>query len=224
MAHVLTDLAGNFLSVDDRYCEILGRDRHELIGRGAVQFTNPVEQARHLAAVDQLRKSGMPITISKSYVRSDGKLMRVQNEASVITDGLGPSRLVATIRQIADTSPISMLEHDFSIVTQILHARRGRTDAFDAERFAGNKWDLALACFKLECVSPRLEIDDLCREIGIDPAYGMLDVLEMVARGDLEIEHAGSGLDDSSVRTSPALQVELRRYLAQFDTPPRGCV
>ncbi|WP_242183341.1 PAS domain-containing protein [Sphingomonas sp. CARO-RG-8B-R24-01] len=224
VAHVLTDLAGTYLSVDDAYCEILGRERTELIGRVAVQFTNPVEQARHTRAIAQLRDSGAPLTISKSYVRSDGKLMRVQNRASVVSDGIGPQRLVATVRPLADAMPIGTLESNFITVTRMLRARRGRSDAFGAERFAGAKWDIALACFKLECVGPRLSIGDICREIGLDPTSGALDVLDMVARGDLEIENAGCGLEDSSVRTSTALQAELARYLSQYGGPPPGKV
>lgn len=220
IAHVLTDLAGTYLAVDDAYCEILGRERGALIGEGAVQFTNPVEQAEHVAVIAQLCDTGIPLTISKSYVRPDGKLMRVQNHASVITDGIGPRRLVATVMPLADLTPVTALESNFATVTRMLRARRGRALAFGEDRFAGHKWDIALACYKLECTGPRLTIADLCREVGLDPAGGALTVVEMVARGDLEIEHAGRGLADSAIRSSIALQHELTRYLSSYGGVP----
>jgi len=222
-AHVLTDLAGRYLSVDDAYCEVLGRDRHELIGKIAVQFTNPVEQARHAAAVEQMRQTGETVILNKSYVRSDGKLMRVQNNASVISDGIGPRRLVATIRSLVDVAPIGTLESNFVTVTRMLRARRGRVAIFGPERFSGNKWDIALACFKLECAGPRVTVGEICREISIDLSCGTLLVLEMVAYGDLDIERAGQGLEDSSIRLAPVLQSDLASYLAQHGGPPSRC-
>lgn len=216
-AHVLTDLAGTYLAVDDAYCEILGRERRDLIGHAAVQFTNPVEQAQHIAAIAQLRDTGSSLTISKNYMRPDGKLVRVRNDASVIADGIGPRRLVATVLPL---TPITALESNFATVTRMLRARRGRAAAFGEDRFADGKWDIALACFKLECAGPRLTVADICREIGLEPAGGALAVLEMIARGDLEIEHAGCGLDDSAVRTSIALQRALSTYLSQYGGTP----
>lgn len=221
IAHVLTDLAGTYLAVDDAYCELLGRERRALIGAVAVQFTNPAEQAQHVAVIAQLCNTGIPLTISKSYMRPDGKLMRVRNHASVITDGIGPRRLVATVMPLADVPPITALESNFATVTEMLRARRDRARAFGEDRFAGDKWDIALACYKLECAGPRLTIADICREVGLDPASGALTVVEMVARGDLEIEHAGHGLDDSAIRSSVALEHELTRYLSLLGEPPQ---
>jgi len=93
LAHVLTDLDGAFLSVDDTYCEILGRERAELIGRGAIAFTNPAERPFHAAAIAELRETSRSLTICKSYLKRDGTLVRVENVASTVADGLGPRRI-----------------------------------------------------------------------------------------------------------------------------------
>jgi PAS domain S-box-containing protein len=223
MAHVLTDLAGTYLSVDDAYCDVLGRERRDLIGKVAVQFTNPVEQALHCKVIEQMRRTGESVTLEKSYVRSDGKLQRVQNSASVISDGIGPRRLVATVRMLVDAAPIGTLESNFVTVTRMLRARRGRVAAFGSDRFAGRKWDIALACYKLECAGPRVMVSDICSEISIDVSHGLLLVLEMVARGDLDIERAGRGLEDSSIRMAPLLQNDLGAYLAHHGGPPSRC-
>ena len=223
MAHVLTDLAGTYLSVDDAYCEILRRDRCELVGKAAVQFTSPVEQARHLALIEQMRETGESVTLNKSYVRSDGKLKRVQNHGSVISDGIGPRRLIVTVRSLRDAAPIGTLESNFITVSRMLRARRGREAAFGADRFAGSRWDIALACYKLECAGPHMTVGDICRETAIDVSRGMLLVLEMVARGDLDIERAGQTLEDSSIRMAPRLQQDLGAYLAHHGGPPSRC-
>jgi PAS domain S-box-containing protein len=223
MAHVLTDLAGKYLSVDDAYCELLQRDRCELVGKAAVQFTSPVNQARHMVLLEQMRQTGESVTLNKSYVRSDGKLKRVQNHGSVISDGIGPRRLMVTVRSLRDAAPIGTLESNFVTVTRMLQARRGREAAFGSDRFADGKWDIALACFKLECAGPHVTVSDICREISIDVARGMLLVLEMVARGDLDIERAGQGLEDSSIRMAPPLQNDLGAYLARHGGPPSRC-
>jgi len=223
LAHVLADSTGIYLSVDDAYCELLGRDRGELIGKAAVQFTSPVEQARHIATLDRMRATGESVTLTKSYVRSDGQLKRVRNHGSVISDGIGPRRLIVTVQSLVDNAPIGTLESNFITVTRMLRARHGRVAEFDHDRFAGSKWDIALACFKLECAAPRVMISDICREIALDLSQGTLLVLEMVARGDLDFERAGQGLEDSCVRMAPQLQNELSSYLTRHGGPPSRC-
>ena len=68
-----------------------------------------------------------------------------------------------------------------------------------------------------------MTVGELCREIGLDLSSGTLLVLEMVARGDLDIERAGQGLEDSSIRMALTLQNDLRSYLARYGGPPSRC-
>ncbi|RZM34867.1 MAG: histidine kinase [Sphingomonas sp.] len=186
----------------------------------APTFFDPVAPT---AVIERMRQTGESVMLEKSYVRSDGKLKRVQNSASVISDGIGPRRLVATVRPLVDAAPIGTLESNLITVTRMLRARRGRVAVFGSDRFAGSKWDIALACYKLECTGPRVTVSDLCREIAIDVSRGMLLVLEMVGQGDLDIERAGQGLEDSSIRMAPLLQNDLGAYLARHGGPPSRC-
>jgi PAS domain S-box-containing protein len=216
IAHVLTDLAGTFISVDDSYCEVLGRERAELIGRSAVRFTNPFEQPQHRAIIKRLQDTLRPLSVRKSYVRPDGTLVGVRNEASAVTDGLGPPRLIATVMQVAHARlapPISGLLAEAREMVRDLRARRA---AF-GDGFVAPKWLVALHCYILEAEGRPTRIADICREAGLAGPVGALVAMEMVAEGDLDIERVDRALEKSAVRLAQPLFRSVERHLAGAD-------
>lgn len=200
LAHVLTDLNGTFLSVDDAYCEILGRERVELIGRDAIAFTNPAERPLHAAAIAELRETSQPLTIRKNYLKRDGTLIQVENVASIVADGLGPRRMIATVRRLEPVPSASSAERELTLARIIAQEHISRFNAFGTERFAGLRWTIVVSCFILECQGRRTLMSDICREAEIENSLGFLEILHLVAGGDIEFERPGSCLDDSSAR------------------------
>ncbi|MFN7948819.1 MAG: PAS domain S-box protein [Blastocatellia bacterium] len=92
-----TDLTGAFTIVNDRYCEITGYTREELLGGMRMQqITHPDDLPRNLELFQKCLSDGTPFEIEKRYVRKDGAEVWVYNSVSVIAGADGrPKSLVA---------------------------------------------------------------------------------------------------------------------------------
>jgi len=78
------DLDGRFTLVNDRFCEIAGWSRQELIGRTMQSITHPEDLARNVGLFERAVREGTPYTLEKRYVRRDGSFVWVNNSVSVI--------------------------------------------------------------------------------------------------------------------------------------------
>ncbi|WP_404338096.1 PAS domain S-box protein [Sphingomonas sp. MMS12-HWE2-04] len=78
------DLEGRFTLVNDRFCEIAGWRRDELLGMTMQQITHPADLASNLPLFEDAVREGTPYTHEKRYVRKDGGVVWVNNSVSVI--------------------------------------------------------------------------------------------------------------------------------------------
>jgi PAS domain S-box-containing protein len=74
-----TDLDGRFTDVNDRYCEIVGRSRSELLTMRMQDITHPDDLAANLPSFHRLATEGKAFEIEKRYVRPDGSSAWVRN-------------------------------------------------------------------------------------------------------------------------------------------------
>ncbi len=79
-----TDLEGRIVRVNDRYCQIVGRTRDDLLGRRMQDLTHPDDIAANLVLFQQAAVSGEPFEIEKRYVRPDGSVVWVNNTVNLI--------------------------------------------------------------------------------------------------------------------------------------------
>jgi len=79
-----TDLQGRIVRLNDRYCQIVGRTRDDLLGRRMQDLTHPDDVAANLVLFEQAIASGEPFEIEKRYVRPDGSLVWVNNTVNLI--------------------------------------------------------------------------------------------------------------------------------------------
>ena len=104
------DLDGRFTLVNDRFCEIAGWSREELMGKSLFEITHPDDRRRNAGLFDRAVKEGTPYTHEKRYVRKDGGEVWVNNSVSVIRrpDGEPFGVLAVTIdvthRRLAEES------------------------------------------------------------------------------------------------------------------------
>ncbi|HWP89288.1 MAG TPA: PAS domain S-box protein, partial [Burkholderiales bacterium] len=101
---VHTSLDGYYLKVNTKFCEILGYTEDELLGRAAIDFTHPDDQAggeghRRLLWERKLDKfSG-----EKRYVRKDGSVIWTNRTVSLARDPDGqPMYFIRVIEDITD--------------------------------------------------------------------------------------------------------------------------
>jgi len=84
-----TDLTGRLLRMNDRFCEIVGRPREELVKMRMHDFTHPDDIERNIPLFERVTSSGIPFEIEKRYVRPDGQVVWVNNTVSPVHNGEG---------------------------------------------------------------------------------------------------------------------------------------
>src|SRR5687767_1415899 len=63
---------GSIRTVNDRFCEMVGRSREELLGLDCYDITHPDDRAQTRASLQSLLDGTPHFTIEKRYVRPDG--------------------------------------------------------------------------------------------------------------------------------------------------------
>lgn len=93
-----TDSKGRFVSVSDRYCEIVGRSREELLGLRLLDITWPDDRRHTLPLLARLATSDGPVLLDERYVRGDGSMVWVTKTATPVRiEGREPIALVVAI-------------------------------------------------------------------------------------------------------------------------------
>jgi PAS domain S-box-containing protein len=93
------ELSGRFTLVNDRFCEMVGRSREELLQITMQSITHPDHLAENVPLFEAAVRDGTPYRIEKRYVRPDGSIIWVDNSVSVIrkSDGSPFGVLAASI-------------------------------------------------------------------------------------------------------------------------------
>ncbi len=78
------DADGRFLRVNDRYCQIVGRSREELLTLHMHDITHPDDLAANVSLFRHATASGEPFEIEKRYLRPDGSIVWVSNTVNLI--------------------------------------------------------------------------------------------------------------------------------------------
>jgi len=95
-----TDLEGRIVRMNDRYCQIVGRTRDELLRCRMQDLTHPDDVAANMVLFEKAVANGEPFEIEKRYVRPDGSLVWVNNTVNLIRAaeaGLRPTMLAICI-------------------------------------------------------------------------------------------------------------------------------
>ncbi len=102
IAHVAPD--GQFLLINDRFCEIAGHPREALLTHGFQQITHPEDLEVDLHHVEDLLAGGKKTySMEKRYIRDNGKTVWVNLTVSLVRDSVGqPEFFVAVIEDISD--------------------------------------------------------------------------------------------------------------------------
>ena len=86
---VIVDAGHRMSFANERYCEILGRTRGELLGRTVQELTHPDDWAFNEPLYRRAMAAGASFTIEKRYLRPDGTAVWVRNVVSALRDGTG---------------------------------------------------------------------------------------------------------------------------------------
>ena len=78
------DMEGRFTLVNDRFCEIAGWSRDELMRMRMLDITHPDDRDTNAPLFERAVREGTPYAHEKRYIRKDGSIVWVNNSVSVI--------------------------------------------------------------------------------------------------------------------------------------------
>ena len=98
------DATGRFLSVNEKFCTIVGYPREELLGKTFQDITHPDDLAASLQTFTAMMRDESPVSgLEKRYLRKDGSLVWIELFASLQRDAAGkPAYAIAVMLDISE--------------------------------------------------------------------------------------------------------------------------
>src|SRR5262245_33485379 len=116
------DFEGRFLRVNQRFCDMLGYRRDELLSRSVIDITHPEDRSATRARFERLKTEGVPSSADKRYVRRDGTTFWVRAVGSRVLPGPGQDAYVSTV--VEDITSRKQVEG--AIKKAAIHEERSR--------------------------------------------------------------------------------------------------
>lgn len=89
------DIKGRVVEVNDRYCQMLGYSRDEILKMNLGELTHPDDLDRNMKMLWDCMENGNDFLITKRYVCGDGSIIWVNNSISIVVDGHGQKYITA---------------------------------------------------------------------------------------------------------------------------------
>ena len=97
------DLEGRFIFANQKFCEMLGYNEAELIGKTVRAITHPKDRAPSMRLFRRLSVEGKPYELEKRFLRKDGSILWASVSAAPVPDGTGKTQsAVAVFIDISD--------------------------------------------------------------------------------------------------------------------------
>ena len=213
-AHVLINDAGEFIGLDQPFCDIMQTRMHAIHGKAVLDMTAPADRAECAEAIRRLRETGIPFVITKRFLRDDGSLIWVRNTVSMATDAQGSAIMVATIEPVAepaeDRGPAKLL----GAARFLAESRRDRAAICDPALFSEPGWDAILACYEAEAAGRPITVTSLVFAIGHTHSVISRWVAALVQHDVLEVETRNPTANaEKSFRLTARTHQRLEAYL-----------
>jgi len=103
------DRTGRFITVNDRFCQMTGYSREELMQLRMLDLTHPEDLPRSRELLEKLVSGGEPYEIEKRYIRKDGSVIWVHKSVSAIRKS-GSKAVQSLIAVLIDVSKSKQIE------------------------------------------------------------------------------------------------------------------
>jgi diguanylate cyclase (GGDEF)-like protein/PAS domain S-box-containing protein len=106
---IVVGVDGRFQAVNRAFCDLLGYEEAELLGRHPMEITHPDHQEQSYAVVEQLTRGERTADqTQKRYLRKDGTVVHVVRTVTILRDHSGrPSGLFT---QVVDVTALTLME------------------------------------------------------------------------------------------------------------------
>jgi PAS domain S-box-containing protein len=160
-----TTTHGQFTNANERFCEITGYSKEELLAQTIQSITHPDDWPRNKELVIKALTEGKNFLIEKRYIRKDGSIVWVSNSVSIVTDSKGEKFVTAIsvditdqiinrqkleeseerFRSMADASPVMIWTLDEAGNSTYYNSRAAEFTGHTEEQIrAGKSWQVAI--------------------------------------------------------------------------------
>jgi diguanylate cyclase (GGDEF)-like protein/PAS domain S-box-containing protein len=117
VAMVITDGEGNYVRVNDAFCELLGRSQAEILGRSYLEYTLAEDRPADANAMEKIKAHGRLYVREKRYARKDGGVVKTRVQSLVTRDRDGrPLMALGIVENITELTQVQeTYEHLFSL-------------------------------------------------------------------------------------------------------------
>ena len=131
-----TDVTGRFTLVNNRYCDIVGRSREELLTLRMHDITHSDDVSANADQFRALTQGGPSFVVETRYLRPDGSAVWVHNDVAAVRDSHGRvSHIVAAVRDITEQKRNEETLHDLNATLEARVDERTKTLRQEKERF-----------------------------------------------------------------------------------------
>jgi len=171
---VETDMQGKLLRVNDRYCEILGRTRADLLGRDIRTLIHPDDLEKNQVLLANMRETGQSFDLENRYCRPDGSTCWVH-------------KTVSPVQLDGDASA----QHILAVVVDIEDRKKAEEEVREGSR----RKDEFLAMLAHELRNPLAPISAAAELMGLVPldAARLKQTSQVIGR---QVRHMTSLVDD----------------------------
>ena len=111
------DLAGRLCRVNDRYCQIVGRAREQLIGQPFSAFIYPDDLKENALLFERMVEMGEPFELDNRYQRPDGTVVWVTKAVNPIRLN-GDNALASVMAVVLDITERKKAEQEIKVASQ----------------------------------------------------------------------------------------------------------
>ena len=206
VAQCISDCDQRFLTLDQRYAELLKESPAAIIGRHALEFTHPDDRGTNAALLDRLCHDGTPFSITKRYLRRDGSVQWVDNHVSRLTER-GVHRLIVTCRPLERPAARSAVERHWRVAKLLTEAFLAGKEAFGGSLITSPSAEILLLLYAAEVEGRSETLDTAAAGIALAPPLAGRWVAAMVQAGLVETEETTAFRGTTVRRQSAALRL-----------------
>ncbi len=190
--HVLINEAGQLISLDKGFCDIMRSDPAHIIGRLVMDVTAPADREECATAIKGLRATGRPFRISKRFIRDDGTLVWVTNDVALVEGKDGGALIVATIEPMPEVDDDRAPGRLLDCAQFLVACKTQRAAICHPELLSDIGWDAILACYIAEAEGQSIGISGLAQRLNVPIARAgrWIDILLGEGMVEIETRHA----------------------------------
>jgi len=207
VAHCVSSTAGIILDVDQGFCQLLQRARHELIGLSYKAITATADLQKSTDMLQGLVDKAAPTHLRKRYLRPNGIMVEADLLVSKFNN---EGRLISTLSWTDEEQRAASPSRLWNAALQVKHLYDLRIEELGRDLFSDHVGLILVHAYLAEAEGRIASVSDIATSIGLSRDRAIRWLKLLVERGLISV------LDDSveSVQLSHDGAVKLERLFS----------